>query len=761
MKRSFYRRIYSASSGISLISGLFAACPVAAAQDLAADGLSAGTDQGEILVTARKRSEVASRVPDSLVVLGSEAIKNMNVQEAGDVAVAIPNITFKQDLSPTSSFISARGITSTRNSESAVSLVIDGVQVASASQIHQNLSDIAQIEVLKGPQGALYGRNAIGGAINVVTKKPTNTLEGRAEFGFGNANAMEGSASISGPLIEDLLLFRVSGFYHNDDGSIRNTVLNQNVDFKSVKSGRIRLLVTPSADLSVDLKFNHESLRTGAMYHMITRPINAPFPVDDPKSNSNTFTFSPTSVPIGVAYSTINDASANIQFELGFATLSSISAWSHIKERYGVPGEGIGGDGPGDLDFTPNNLQGAPQRYNVEGWSEELRLTSSSSDALRWQLGAYYTSIRRRDSQTVYIGDCYTFPWPTEPPYFPYTPLRPGCTNSLLNPATTLLLAPNGTRRKIDAYAFFGQIDYDITPDLTATAALRYDNEDRVQYDLDAGSEAAIEASKRKVSFHLPTPKFSLAYRPREHLLIYGTIARGFRSGGFNNPTSAFGVVYQQQEVWSYEVGMKGTFFDGLVHAESALFYEDIKNDQDFVFDPQSGTQSLYNIPKASVKGIELSLDLMPATGLKLSASGGIMDSKIKTYSGGEHFPQPFSSASIVGNKLPLFDHWSLNVSADYKADLGSDWTGNFHIDYSLRGKYRWDVTNQDVQKNLGLVNASVGVENGRWGLRAWATNLTNTKYWGNWFNQKMVGLPDVGSPGEPRRYGVSAYISL
>ncbi|MFY9351103.1 MAG: TonB-dependent receptor [Sphingobium sp.] len=723
------KSILCAGAALSIVL----ASPSWAQESASATEAAEAAPSGEIVVTARKRSETASTVPDSLVVLGSDMIVNMSIKQAGDLGRTLPNIGFKQDLSVTSSFISVRGITSTRNTDPALSLVIDGVQAASASQIRQQLFDIDQMEVLKGPQGALYGRNAIAGAINVVTKKPTNIVEGRGEFGFGNAGSMEGSVSLSGPIIEDVLLFRVSGFFHDDKGSIRNTALDENVDFKTNKTGRVRLLFTPTPDLELDFKYNHDDYKGGSYYYVITRAVGDPFPTANPRSNSNSFGNSPVSVPISVNYATIDDASLNMSYDMGFATISSITAWSRTKERYGVPGEGIGSGGPGDLDFLPPEFIGNSQSYNVKAWSEEVRLTSNANGPFRWQVGAFYTNIKRRDTLPVYIPDGVN-------------PLED----------TAILLFPNGTRRKIDAYAFFGQLEYDILDTLTATFGMRYDKEKRSQVDLDDPT-----APKRRATFDLPTPKFSLAWKPVRGQMVYATVARGFRSGGFNAPRTIFDEVYKQEEVWSYELGYKGSFMNGRARVVAAVFHQDIKNKQDFLFDSTVAAQSVYTIPKSWVRGVELELNLEPIDDLKISAAGGIMDSKVQEYEVGPLFPQPVTNASIIGNKLSNFSHWTASVAVDYTASLTADWNAKLHVDYSVRGKNYWDVTNIDREKNVGLLAANIGIENERWGVSLWGTNLTNTKYWSAWYNQQVTGLPDIGNPAEPRRYGARVKIKL
>jgi iron complex outermembrane receptor protein len=687
----------------------------------------------EIVVTARKREERAENVPDSLVVINEASLENMQVHQAGDIGKLFPNLGLRQDLSATSTFIAIRGITATRNTDPAVSLVIDGVQITNASEIRQQLFDVERVEVLKGPQGSLYGRNAIAGAINVVTKEPTNQWEGRASVGFGNlagisnVGSEDAFLSISGPIVEHLFSFRVSAMYHNDDGTIRDPAVgNHTTDFKSDKAFRLRLVYSPSEPLNLDFKLNHDGYRGGSYYFAITRPMGAPFPTSDPSSNSNTFIYQPTSVPISVNYSNVVDESLRATYNFGFATLASVSAHSIAAERYGVPGEGIGGDQPGDLDFTPANIIGNSQSYDVDSWSEELRLSSNGAAPLRWMGGLYYLTVSRNDTLPVYL------------------------LNGSANPAAWLILFPRGTHRNIKTYAGFTQLDYDFTSRLTGALGLRYDREDRDQFDKDNPT-----AGTRYATFQLPEPKISLEYKPVPRQMVYATVSRGFRSGGFNAPRSIFQVVFEPEKLWNYELGYKGTWLAGTLRTNAAAFYEDITDKQDFVFDGVNAAQTIYNIPKSRIAGVELETTYQPSSRLTLNASLGAMDSKIKEFRFGELFPVALSNSQIVGHRVPGFSHWSAQMSADYIQPIVPALTGLFHLDYSVRGKQYWDVTNIDVEKNINLLGAALGFERDRYTLKLWGTNLLNTRYWSNWFNQQITALPDVGYLAEGRRYGV------
>ena len=727
--RSGARLLFAACIASGAIQcGVAIAGADSAAEASSAEGTSAAAETiQEVVVTARKRSENAQYVPEAMVVLDPTAIESLDIKQAGDIAKYFPNMGYRQDLSVTSTFISIRGITATRNTDPAVSLVVDGVQTTNSSAIRQDLTDVAQMEVLRGPQGSLYGRNAIAGAINVVTTMPTNVTEGRATLGFGNADSTDGSIAVSGPIIKDVLFFRASADYHDDDGDIRDPAVdNHTVNFKTDKVGKLRLVYKPTDGLVVDLKYDHDDYMGGAYYFDLTRPIGAPFPYSDPASNSNTFTFNPMSVPISVNYSTIEDTSLRVTDELPFATLSSVSAYSSVAERYGVPGEGIGGDQPGDLDFTPANIEATPQTYNVASWSEELRLTSNGSGPFRWVAGVYYLDLHRDDTLPFYL------------------------LNGTTDQSKWIIYYPLGTERNVKQYAGFAQLDYDITSKFTATLGIRYDSEHTDQFDKDNPAGGV-----RTADFELPQPKLSLSYKFEPGQMIYATASRGFRSGGFNTPRSIFDVVYSPEELWSYEAGYKGEWLGGVLRTNAAAFYEDIKDYQDFVFDGVNASQTIYNIPKSHIEGVELELAYEPVKRLVLSANMGAMQSKIEEFQYGPLFPDPLVNSQIVGHHLPGFSHWGAQLAADYSQPLQDNLTASAHVDYSLRGKNYWDVTNIDVEKNVALMAANFGLERDRLRVSVWGTNLLGTRYWSNWFNQQITGLPDVGYPAEPRRFGV------
>jgi iron complex outermembrane recepter protein len=208
----------------------------------------------EVQVTARRRSEDLQRVPDSLAALSSETIQRANVIQVRDVTARVPNVSIEESLSPTSTFIGVRGVVSTRNGEPAVAVVVDGVQIGSATEVTQALFDLQSIEVLKGPQGALYGRNAIGGAIIVTSKPPSNEAEGNVLVGVGNGDLMEFRGSLTGP-ITDNVSFRLAANYRDFAGTLVNENLRELADGANVSPA---LNLGSGRDAYVDFETNKD-----------------------------------------------------------------------------------------------------------------------------------------------------------------------------------------------------------------------------------------------------------------------------------------------------------------------------------------------------------------------------------------------------------------------------------------------------------------------------------------------------------------------
>lgn len=749
----------------------------------------------EVMVTARKTTENLQLVPDTVAVLSGNTVERANITNARDVTSRMPNVSIVESLSPTSTFIIVRGISSVRNSESAVAVIVDGVQVGSASEVSQSYYDVEQIELLKGPQGALYGRNALGGALIITSKKPSDEFEGKVNIGTGNGGLKEVSGSFSGPL-SDELFFRVAGNQKSFDGTIENEYLNRvlkrssqavsgyspknsYMDFEDNEDFRVQLLWEPSDNTSLDYRYSENNLETGAMwYRNIYRLESDPtktyeFPIN---SNGN-----PTAIRSIDSHTLLLKHALDDDSELSWVT-----SHTNTQERYGVAGEVRGSDRPGnvlfftqpfvedfiaqldnqlDRDFFTaqlgdqlnGNFVGSDQYYDVETLSSEARF-SGKTDTLRYTAGAYLLLTDRADTIRASWETPNGAPFDCLPSY----PGGPSVTDFTCNGLI------NATQNEQDntAWAMFASTDYNVTDLVTLTLAGRYD-EDRREVtridgptvdtngvgvgacDSDSNPEdcAAANSSLAK-TFSAFQPKASLVYAASDDWSFYSTFARGFRSGGFNASGALLTDSYDKETLDSFEIGFKTTLLDSRLRASSALFYQDYKNAQQFEFDGNTFVQSLYNIPRSEIYGIEATIDLAVTENLTFGAGFGLMDSKIKEFDDeifsrmeSELLARTANSVKLPertrrafdnqfeGEHLPNFAHQTANLFLQHELPMGTKKIIT-RIDYSHFGDRYWWLDGQDVQESVSLMDSSISlVVTDDLEFQLWCKNCFDTEY--------------------------------
>lgn len=660
------------------------------------------TDGNDIVVTARQRSESLQQVPDSVTAFSARAIEEAGIRSIDDVTSLVPNISMVDAQDAGTVAINIRGIGQVRNGEAPVALVIDGVQMTSTDMIKQALFDLEQIEVLKGPQGALYGRNAIGGAINITTKRPTNDLQGRVSLDYANGNDRRVSGTVSGALVPDLLLFRLAGDYRKFDGVFNNVTLNRKVDFVEDINLRGRLLFTPTDRLTVDLRGARGDLKGGASWYI---------PLPDGQPNN-------TSIPIqndflGRSPRKVTDASLKVDYAFGPFTLSSISAFNNTRI-----------DLSEDLDWTPKSILGATQLRRYESFSQEFRLASPSTQKLRWTAGAYLLDARRRVDTVVLVSPDPTASRLPASAYIPFPAAR--ATEDILTKAV------------------YGQVNYSVTDALELTGALRYDHDARAQ------TNRLVPGPKREATFDEWQPKLSVKYSFSPDNMVYATAARGFRSGGFNPPNAVFPAIYRPEVADTLEFGTKNSLLDRRLTLNAAAFYMKYRNQQVFILNVAD--QGIVNVAKTDIFGFELEAQARPSRNVQFGASLGFIDTKIKDFNG---------TAQFRGNRVPLTYRWSYTLFGQYRVPVG----GNgivARVDYSGKSGNYWHIDNVDKQDAVHLVNARLAWETKRYSIALYATNLLKERYTEEFFAKEFsAGASDIRYPGAPRRYGVSATLNF
>ena len=689
----------------------------------------------EIVVTARLRSESLAEVPVTVNAFSRQDIEDAGVRRPNDYLSMVPNVTLVEAQNAGTTFLTIRGITQVRNNEPPVAVAVDGMLQTSPNQFNQALLDLAQIEVLKGPQGALYGRNAIGGAINITTRGPSDEFSGRVQLGAGNGERFEGRASLAGPLAAGKAWYRIAASWSDRDGYLENVNLGGHVDPLEDKSIQLRLDWLLSDAWTADLRFYASNTKGGSL--------NYNWQAYDYELDA--FTFAPGDANnTDLIYEQNNrgkndrdilEAAFKLEREASWGTLTSITSFNRLEEWYGSD-QAPYSESLTQYPFGPGiPFDGIAQQYwDVDAFSQELRLTSRSDQPLRWLLGAYYVGSDRFISSPV-VDDTGTGIVRVE--------RRPTGAGE---PATFSFLADDNDNT---AFAVFGQLNYDVTDRFEASVALRYDEDERIQT-TSPFHTGGPPNERRGETFDKLQPKVSLRYSFSGSANLFASYSEGFRSGQFNQSGTAAAAiaagvngvfdVVGQEETRAFEVGFKGRMMDGLASLNVSLFTTDVDGQQYFLFFAPTSSQVLAGIDRVDLVGGEIELSATVAKGLEIYAAYGFTDSEIEEYN-----VQP----AFAGNKAPYVPRDTVNLGFQYRAPVAGDVKLLLRGDYQRRGKQYWDPDNSSARNAVSLVGVRAGLEGERWSLMAWSKNLLDESYLAEYVLGGFVHL------AEPRSYGV------
>lgn len=656
----------------------------------------------EVVVTARKREERLQDVPDTITAFTEAQIERAGIDELRDYVRLTPGLSLVEaSQSPGIALINIRGIGQQYQSEAPVAVVIDGVQTASVSSINQALVDVERIEVLKGPQGALYGRNAIGGAINITTRQPTDELEGRLTVGYADGETLE--AVLSGPIVRDRVRFRVAGTYEDFEGTLRNEVTGEYVNPLQDASLRARLIADLSDVVRLDLRAGYANTENAGYQSAVL-----------PNGDTDDFSTRPRSGRPGSGEREAAEYSAKLSVDTGIGELAATSAYVDTEDRSEY-----------DLDqqpipFLDLNLQ----LTTIEAWSQELRLTSPSERALRYTAGLYYLDTRRGRETVVEI--------------IPFG-----------------LLLQTNVRDDNEAWAAFAQLNYDLTERLELTLAGRYDEDRRNQTDLLVPE--ASPAREVRESFSMFQPKASLAFTVSPALNLYVTGGQGFRSGGFNAPGPAFRRIYDAEETTSLEAGAKGTLLGGALRFSFAVFQTDYEDQQIQLLDLATGIQGIVNIDETRNAGVELELSALLGGGVTVSAGVGYLDSEIERFTReptvvGNRAPYTpeWTLNAAIDYAAALAAGWELLARAAVSGQSG------MFYEYFSRERNAALGYQLDEQPTYALVDTRLTLRKGPFGFTAFAENLFDEKYYADAASNIItLGLGELGIRGRERRYGL------
>ncbi len=752
------------------VLALTTALPAAAAEPNAggdAPEKAASDDSGDIIVTAQRRNERLQDVPIATTVIGADRLTASRVTEANDLPTLVPNLRVSGNFAAVPK-ITMRGIGTNDFVPSlnpGVGTYIDDVYIGLAIGQNFQLYDLDRVEVLRGPQGTLYGKNTNGGAIKYVTRKPdADSTAGYLSATYGNYDRFELEGAVNLPL-SDAWSARVSGVMRKQDGYLGNPVTGRKGGFTDAWAVRGQLRFNPSSDVDILLQLfdGRSEGDSGA------RRLEGPLPggTDILGNPSPGFRETTRDVP---AYDNIRQSGVNLiaAIETPIGTLNSISSYIDVNR-----------DNLDDGDNGPGRL--VEIKYDTTAWagSQELRL-SGETGSIRWSLGGQYVHEKFKSNFYLEFFHCTLDPTPcvlnpngvTLPAgyitfnTFPDTPGFQALGIVGLPIANTIDYPWQQTN---DSYAAFGDATWSITDRLQLTGGLRYSYEKRKF----AGESIIYVTAAPSVRGGLFPPGFDyfetekswdnvsgrlvLDFKPTANQLFYLSYASGFRSGNFNSAAySNFAAVSRPVDpeyVDSFEFGAKTQWFDRKLTLNLAAFYMKYKDLQVAVF--RDATQILSNAASADIKGVEVELAATPVRGITVRASGSYLDARYK-----EFIYRVSPLIDLSGNRLVNAPKWSGSLSADFRTPLSSAMNFTLGGDLRYQSKVFFNPFNDEVvtQDAYAILNLRTGLEWPDQGLNleAYLTNATNTV-------AAVEGLT-VGAPfgsnsrayNRPRMYGIT-----
>lgn len=676
------------------------AAPVA---EEAADG------SAEILVTARRRNESVQSVPIAITVLTAEDIARAGVEGVGDIANLSPNVSFDNALNLGTNFLTIRGQGQSQYSPPPAAIVVDGVLTISALQFNVDEFGLQQVEVLKGPQGAIYGRNAIAGAINISSLKPGDDFDVRVMAGYGRGQEWKAKAMVSGPVVPDLVSVLGGLSFTDRRGQVRNVTTGEYSDKMKDFTGRLRAVVTPAEGLELDLKYTYSDAKGRDPAYTTSRSGN-------PRISSDPF----DSNRVGSNPRKLHDLSGRAIYDTGFGTLTATLAYVHVRE-----------DLRADFDFSALDIFAVKQRQQESGFSQELRLASAPGGRLRWLFGGYHVRSKRRLGADIFADPFFlgVTPAPTQADF---------------------LIARSNDLNRYETWSGFANAEYDLLPTLELAIAARYDDDSLEQFPGTGGS--------RKASFAKWQPKGTLTFKPVPGIMVYGSVGRGFRSGDFNASGSSFGnAVIAAEVATNYEIGAKARLLDGTLSIEGALFRTDLKNGQFKIFDGGGATNVGINIDKTRINGFEIAGAVRLVRGFTFTGSFGHTDPKVVRFTLPPGYGAP---VNYIGNRPPRISRYTANIGFDAEIPVSDGLNLFVRPEYRFTSGYYWDLENRYRRPSLDLVDLRAGIEGGegRWSVTGWVRNALNQKVTGDYQPFVNTGHPlgiDAYYPAVGSTYGI------
>lgn len=664
-------------------------------------GTSAPDEAGieEVFVTALKRETLLQNAPMSLSVFDSDEILNSNFVNFEDYALRTPNVSFQNNGGAARTLFTIRGVGSgniASGTGTSVGFYVDEIILNPTGGLRQNdlaLFDLERIEVLRGPQGTLFGRNTIGGAVNHVTRKPGDDFSARVTAGLERYDTYSVEGHINLP-ITDRVILQASILDRDTDGFITDTTSGRNLGSGGT-GGRLALRLLPIDGLTVDLAAMRNEVRYDGLQVI---------PEDnfDRGRYETTLAFIPENEVVSDLYS------ARVEYTTERFNLVSITAFNEFDAIETL-------DITGALGPIPAFFPGGPSQENL---SQELRVESNNADgSLQWLAGVYYAKTEDTSEFSAILGN------PTNP-----GPVLQTVTNS----------------GEAENTALFASLDLPLGRGFTLTAGGRYSWDD---FELTTNADQLFPGKSEEF-----TPSFTLTHQTSDDMLIYATASKGYRPGGvdtnFNfQPGAPITSEYDPETAWNYEIGTNATLFDGVVTGRASLFYMDYEDIQAVFFVPPTNLETITtNGAAAEIYGAELDVHIYPNDYLHFNLSLGLLESEYTDFADSPE-------GDLTGNELPYAPGVNFSAMGEYNWTPLDGTDAFLRAEYTYRSDQEGRNNNNAIERQPAyeLLNLRAGIAFKNYSVEVYGENILDEEYFTNRRPEAVITV----TPGRPAIWGI------
>ena len=681
----------------------------------------------EVVVTAQKTEELLQEIPISITSLSSRQVQEYQLWNSNQLSAIVPNL-YSADPGDRRNVSSLRGIATT-SYDPAVATYIDGVNQFNLDTYIAQLFDVERIEVLRGPQGTLYGRNAMGGVINIITRQPTNKVDAFADLTLGNYGQQRYTAGVRTPIVKDKLFFGIAGLYDKRNGFYMNEFYNKRFDDQYSYTGNYYLKYLPTQKWSLTLNVKNNNNRNYGVFPLVygvDQAINDPFKLSQnalTKMIDNNFNSS---------------LSANYSGR-GF-NFSSQTSYQSNHRYYREPI---------DADFSPIDGVTLINNYGsdwnkVKVYTQEFRFSSpaSQNSRVKWTAGTYGFHQDNPTKQAT----------------------RFGADAAMVGSPDKNFSLINSTRLKSNGVAFFGQLTYQFSDRFNVTGGIRYDYEKKEQsvlgeYQHDPNPLPVFDYrsdTSATASFHAVSPKLTASYKLGNNNLLFATYSKGYRAGGLtplsSDPSQPSLYSYDPEYSNNFEAGIKNTLLKNHLLFNITAFYSTVTDAQVPTLVLPDAVTITRNTGKLKSKGIELETSAL-FSGFQVDYNFGFTDAEFTNLK----VAQNGSEVNLEGKKQLFTPDITSMLAAQYTLPLST----RQNLKLNIRGEWRhlgrqyFDLANTITQPSYDILNSRIELIAENFSVILWGRNLADKKYVSYGYDFGAVHL------GDPRTYGVTVGVRL